>query len=131
MDKLPRMNAQRQEAAEYLTSRLAEIDGITPPPVLDGRTHVYQTYSAMLDSSVDRANLLAYLNEQGIGASVHFDPPVHMQPAYQTGAFAVHDLSVTEYVASHIVSLPMYPGIGKDNIDYVVEHVRAGIANQR
>ena len=33
------------------------------------------------------------------------------------------ELPVTDYVSSHIVSLPMYPGLKISEIDYIIDRI--------
>jgi dTDP-4-amino-4,6-dideoxygalactose transaminase len=78
-------------------------------------------YTAKL-KGVDRNKFLAELRARGIGASVHFDPPVHTQPFYveQFGSGKL-DLPVTMRVSRCIVTLPMYPGMSEDDVSYVAQ----------
>ena len=62
------------------------------------------------------------LRERGIGASVHFDPPVHLHNYYRREFPDVH-LPVTEEVASSIVTLPMFPGLRRDELEEVVDTI--------
>jgi perosamine synthetase len=70
---------------------------------------------------VDRSKFLARLREQGIGATVHFDPPVHTQPHYAQLGYAKLDLPVTMKLAASIVTLPMYPRMSEDDVSYVAQ----------
>lgn len=69
------------------------------------------------------------LQNQGIAAGVHYPVPLHRQPAYQYLGMAEGSLPVTERVAAHVLSLPMYPELTQAQIDAVgralVEAVRA------
>ena len=89
---------------------------------MEYRKHVFQTYSILLDSKIDRSNFIKYLNSHGIGASVHFTPPIHRQKYYEEN-FKKIELPVTDYVSSHIVSLPMYPGLKISEIDYIFDKI--------
>jgi dTDP-4-amino-4,6-dideoxygalactose transaminase len=116
--KLDRMNeARRRHAAQYnalLDQRFFDL-----PVEAPGRKHVYQMYTIKLKKG-DRTKFLAELRGQGIGATVHFDPPVHTQPfyaeAYNSAKLA---LPVTNKVAEGIVTLPIYPGMSEDDVSFV------------
>jgi len=73
----------------------------------------------------DRDRLQAELNERGIAAGVHYPVPLHRQPAYQHLGIPEGALPVTEQVASHILSLPMYPELTEDQIAAVGKAVSA------
>jgi len=124
MQKLERMNdARRKHAAQYDTLLRREFFDL--PVEAPGRKHVYQMYTAKL-KAVDRSRFLAELRAQGIGASVHFDPPVHTQPFYaeqcRSGKL---NLPVTMKVSHCIVTLPMYPGMSEDDVCYVAQAANA------
>ena len=103
----------------------------TLPVEAPGRNHVYQMYTVKL-KGVDRNRFLAELRAQGIGASVHFDPPVHTQPFYleKYGSDKL-DLPVTMNVSRTIVTLPIYPGMSEDDVSYVAETANAAAAKFR
>jgi perosamine synthetase len=77
---------------------------------------------------VDRTRFIDALRSQGIAASVHFDPPVHLQP-YYAQAYGVEegDLSVTESLSQSIVSLPMYPALEQSQLDEIVRAVQFAV----
>jgi perosamine synthetase len=123
LEKLERMNAARQHHAAALSEGLGVYqDDLDLPVTHPQATHVWQMYTVKLHEGIDRIAFLKYLREQGIGASVHFDPPVHRQPLYAEMNHR-HPLEVTECVAGRIVTLPMYPKLQPEDIAYMVEHV--------
>ena len=79
-------------------------------------------FTILVDSTI-RDDLLKYLNEKGVGASVHFDPPVHLQLPYR-GLRKATPLSVTEDVALSLISLPIYPAMSNDDVDFVCETIQ-------
>jgi perosamine synthetase len=119
MGKIDGLNDKRRAHSKYLSKELAHIDWITPPLELERRKHVYQTYSILLSDNLDRFQFVKYLNNAGIGASVHFDPPIHLHQYYKKN-YPTKNLPNTEYVSSHIVSLPMFPDLKKSELDYMV-----------
>lgn len=121
LKKLDTMNEMRRRHAAYLNKRLGDVNGIDMPVELKGCKHVYQMYTIKLHEHIDRTRFISQLRAAGIGASVHFDPPVHRQPYYEK--YSNNDLKVTERVADSIVTLPMYPSLKKEEIDYVADNV--------
>ena len=49
--------------------------------VIENAEHVYQMYTVQIAKNL-RNSFVDYLNKRGIGASVHFDPPLHKQKIY-------------------------------------------------
>jgi len=120
MKKLDRMNeARRKHAAQY--NSLLSKDHFDLPVEAPGRRHVYQMYTMKLQD-VDRTAFLAELRGQGIGATVHFDPPVHTQPYYaEMLAGTKLDLPATTRVTQTIVTLPLYPAMSESDVSFVCE----------
>ena len=71
------------------------------------------------------------LNKCDIGASVHFDPPVHKQPFYARGNYDMSGLQVTENVVKRIVTLPMYPSITVEQLDHMINSVKDALIQNR
>lgn len=121
MKRIEQMNTKRRELADKLTDLLELIDGINPPRELDDRRHVYQMYTILTDDHLDRDQLVEELNNRGVGASVHFYPPVHQQPRYENREYRNNDLTVTEEVSDSIITLPLFPQLELDEIEYIAE----------
>lgn len=119
MKKVDDMNARRRHVAA-IYSRLLDPTLFDLPVTRPGFTHVWQMYTVKV-KDVDRTRMLARLKEQGIGASVHFDPPVHAQPYYVESGFGKLDLPVTMKVVESIVTLPIYPTMSDDDVQYVAD----------
>ncbi|BBO88337.1 DegT/DnrJ/EryC1/StrS family aminotransferase [Desulfosarcina ovata] len=117
--KLPEMNRRRIKLAEYYNKSLRSIDqGIKSPAVLKNATHVYQMYTVQV-SPHRRDSLVELLRENSIEASVHFIPPVHLQDYYRERFPDTPALPNTEILSKSLVTLPMYPGLSFEDIDYI------------
>lgn len=117
LKKLDQMNELRRKHAEYLNRNLPKEH--MDLPVEDSNVkHVYQMYTVKLHDNLDRTKFLKFLREKEIEASVHFDPPVHKQPAYSNYNVS---LPITEKVSDRIVTLPMFPALKKEELDYMIE----------
>lgn len=81
--------------------------------------HVYQLFSVR---AKDRDNLMKYLAAAGIMTKIYF-PPVHTTHFYKNVLKYDCDLPVTMKVFSDIISLPFYPGMPVEDMDYVVEKI--------
>ena len=69
----------------------------------------------------DRDVFMKYMNEKEIQCSVHF-LPLHKMKAYKT-FYHDENLNNTEFLGEHLVSLPLYPGLSKDEMDYIIDSV--------
>jgi perosamine synthetase len=131
MKRIDELNQRRRSHAAYLTHQLTDLAGIEPPSEPDHASHVYQMYTVLTTEEVNRDAFVEGLKNRGIGASVHFDPPVHRQPYYEDAAYRKADLSNTDYVASNIVTLPMYPGLKQANLERIVSAVEETVMQVR
>ncbi|MEK7531831.1 MAG: DegT/DnrJ/EryC1/StrS aminotransferase family protein [Patescibacteria group bacterium] len=69
----------------------------------------------------NREEFIAQMLEEGIQCAIHFRP-IHLMKAYEN--FPREDLSVTERIGSLMVSLPVFPAMTDEEVDYVSEKVR-------
>jgi perosamine synthetase len=130
MKRLEELNAGRRRVAARYLEELAGLDGLVLPAIADGRTHVWQMFTVMLREA-DRSELLRKLRSVGVGASVHFDPPVHLQPRYRDARIGPGGLAHTEWVAEHIVTLPIDPALSDADVDHVVAALRWALAEPK
>ena len=123
--KLPHLEnwteARRSHARRY-NELLADADVITPFESPDAR-HVYHLY---VIRTPRRDRMLAHLKSKGIDAGIHYPIPVHRQPAYLKQGYGDVSLPITERVAGEIISLPMFPELTPEQIEYVAQTVREG-----
>jgi dTDP-4-amino-4,6-dideoxygalactose transaminase len=126
------MNTKRRRLAKRYDAGLKQVPELDLPVIAAGAEHVYQMYTVKLSRKIHRTRFLASLRAQGIGATVHFDPPVHQQPFYAPMARRQKaQLSVTDDVASRIMTLPMYPDMTEKQIDRVIDALKKTLKENR
>jgi perosamine synthetase len=75
----------------------------------------------------DRDKFMYYMKDNGVKCSVHF-PPLHMMKAFKSiDGFC----SNTEEVYKHIVSIPLYPYMPDEEVDYVIDLVLKWMNQQK
>lgn len=111
-------NSKRARLAEIYNKELSAVN-ISVPCRRENCTHVYHLY---VIRSTRRAELLNFLREKGIDASIHYPVPVHLQPAYIR--LGNRSLRETETLASQVLTLPMYPELSEAEVHSVIEAVR-------
>jgi dTDP-4-amino-4,6-dideoxygalactose transaminase len=101
---------------------------ITLPTTPDGCHHNGHIFALRLANSQLRNALIAYLQEQHIGAVFHYIP-LHTSPAYAAICQTPPSLPVTEHAQGAIIRLPIWAGI-KDWQDRVIDHVSEWLTAQ-
>lgn len=109
-------NAARRQVADWYNELLAGQNGIKLPAVAGDAEHVYHLYVVEVEN---RDAIQKALNEQGIGAGVHYPVPLHEQPAYAGLGYASDAFPVTQRAGQKILSLPIFPEMTRDQAERV------------
>jgi len=109
---LAKWNEERREVARRYDELLADSEGmVVLPHVPSWSRAVYHLYVVQVD---DRDRLQQDLTAAGIGTGIHYPIPLHLLKAYEGLGFRPGDFPVAEHVASHVLSLPMFPGLAPE-----------------
>ena len=119
--RLASWNESRRQNAKHYNELLSPIKGVTVPLEAEGCRHVYHLYVILVD---DRDGLQKYLNDKGIGTGLHYPVPLHLQKAYSYQGYKEGEFPVTESVAKRLLSLPMFPELTKQQIEYVAASIK-------
>ena len=79
--------------------------------------HVFHLFVVYIE---DRDNFMKYCNQKGIELKIHYPQPPHLSTAYEYLGYHVNDFPITEKMADHIVSLPLYNGMETEKLEYVI-----------
>jgi dTDP-4-amino-4,6-dideoxygalactose transaminase len=122
--RLAEWNTDRQSAAGTYAELLKGIPEVRLPSAAPGNEHVWHLYVVRVPS---RDAVLADLQAAGVGAGIHYPTPVHL-----TGAFAgtgrPGEFPVTERAAGEILSLPIYPGIRREQQERVADVLATAVS---
>lgn len=120
MKKLPDLNlARKRLATMYLNELTSLTTHLKFPSVPTGFTHSWQMFTLLVLND-RRDALLEWLNSNKVGASVHWNPPVHMQPVYRNFKCA-DSLEETQFIAKSIITLPLYPSMRDQDVGRVCD----------
>ena len=123
LHKFEKLINLRRKNAKYLSSRLSKYKYINVPKEPTGYRHVYQLYTIQLENSKIRNNLSKFLTKKGIMTKIFFEP-IHMTDFYKKQVFGKSPkLPITENTYEKILTLPMHPGLKKEELDYICDSV--------
>lgn len=111
---------RRQLARRY--DRLLAGTAVRTPAVRADVEHVYHLY--VIQTEV-RNLLRDHLEGSGIAAGIHYPTPIHLQPAYADLGYRRGDFPVAEQSSARVLSLPIFPELADDEVQYVAEALLA------
>ena len=123
--RLDSWNDLRRNKAALYNMLLSEIDGIELPFEEEFGKSVYNYYTIRLkDDKLNRDRLRKHLESKGIQTMVYYPLSLHLQEAYRGLNNKMGDLPESEQAQQQVLSLPMYPELGEEEIREVVEEIR-------
>ena len=131
--KLPHLdewNAARRSRVALYDQMLQNVPGIVTPYVLPQVEPVYHLYVIRVTDG-RRDALQRDLSRAGIATGLHYPIPVHLQQAYAAMGHKPGDFPVSEQLAAQGLSLPMYPELTDEQVQYVADKIGEFMTNER
>ena len=119
LKKLPGWTTRRREIASYYYERLSGLDMIVPTDQPFEKA-VYHTFIIQTGS---RDELKNFLSAKQIDTKIHYPVPIHLQDAAKYLGYRKGDFPVTENQTGTILSLPVYPELTNDQVEYVADTI--------
>jgi dTDP-4-amino-4,6-dideoxygalactose transaminase len=122
--KLPHLagwSAKRRENAAYYDAAFADLADVTTPYIDASNESIFNQYTIRVQK---RDALQAHLKNAGIGTSVYYPLPLHLQPCFAYLGYKQGACPEAERAASEVLSLPIFPELTRDQLDEVVAAVR-------
>ncbi|MEG0858025.1 MAG: DegT/DnrJ/EryC1/StrS family aminotransferase [Pseudomonas sp.] len=111
----------RQQVARKYDELLGDVSGVTSLHVEAHNVSAYAQYTIVVE---DRARLQNGLREAGIPSAIHYPVPLNRQPAVADEKVS---LPVGDFLAEHVISLPMHPYLSNVEVAQVVATVRRSV----
>jgi dTDP-4-amino-4,6-dideoxygalactose transaminase len=127
LKRLRQWNQARQANAAMYDELLGEIPGVGVAEVADFAESVYHLYVIMVD---DRDGLQQFLGEKGIATGLHYPVPLHLQKAYVHLGYKAGAFPAAEKAAARLLSLPMFPELTRNQIEYVADSIKEFMAKR-
>lgn len=119
---LEKWNEKRRQVAIKYTEGLKGVGDLVTPTYEEGCTPVWHLYVVQTSK---RDELLKHLNDNGVGAQIHYPIPIHEMASYPELAGQADELKVSSEKAKKILSIPIYPDITDEQVQYVIDTVKS------
>jgi dTDP-4-amino-4,6-dideoxygalactose transaminase len=113
-------NASRVAIAKLYSDLLLRTPSLTLPCIARGATSVFHQYVVR---HPNRAELQQHLKNCGIETLIHYPVPPHLQQAYLELGYTRGSFPIAEHIANTCLSLPIYPGLKAEEINFISESI--------
>ena len=115
----------RQENAQKYRALFshAGLEDVVELPYEKEDRHIYNQFVIRVGERRD--DLRGFLSDAGIGTEVYYPVPLHLQDCFSDLNYKKGDFPQAEHAALHTLALPIYPELSDDQIEYVVEKIKA------
>lgn len=110
----------RAKIANRYRSRLQNVQRIQIPQIDKNTKPVSYVFNILAEK---RDDLSKFLTSKGIGWSVYYPIPLHLQKCFSYLGYKEGDFPIAEQVCKEIIALPIYPEMHEDEIDYVCDAI--------
>jgi dTDP-4-amino-4,6-dideoxygalactose transaminase len=114
----------RRRNARFYDEGLGGIESLRLPEVRPENDSIVNQYTIRITDG-GRDALADFLRKRGVGSGVYYPRPLHLQECFAYLGHSVGDFPESEKASSEVLSLPVYPELTEEELDYVVESVRA------
>lgn len=123
MKKLDRFVARRKEIANKYNQAFKNVQNIILPKQSDNCNSSWHLYAIQILNK-DRKQVFDKLRQLGIGVNVHYIP-VYKHPYYQNNGYSKTACANAENYYKHAISIPIFPKMTDEEVDYVIENIKA------
>ncbi len=120
LQHLDRWNEGRRTNAAIYDHLFDGADVLTPTARPDSY-HIYNQYTMRVSR---RDELRESLKNKGIGTEIYYPVPLHLQECYASLGYEEGSLPVSEQAAREVISLPIFPELSREEMEYVASAVR-------
>jgi perosamine synthetase len=126
LKKIDLFNKARIDNAKLLDKGLSGIKGLIIPKIQPGRTHVYHQYTIRITPKfgMAREEVIKQLHKREIGAGIYYPKPLHSYPHIAKLGYKIGDFPESERVAEEVLSLPVHPKVGREDINKIVAAIK-------
>ncbi|MHC4557898.1 MAG: DegT/DnrJ/EryC1/StrS family aminotransferase [Planctomycetota bacterium] len=110
-------NEKRRQNTAFYDSIFAG-SPVTIPKIDENNLSIYHQYTVTVP---ERDKLQKFLAENQIGSAVFYPKPLHLQDCFKELGYRQGDMPVAERLCNEVLSLPVYPELLQEQIEYIVK----------
>lgn len=110
-------NEERRIIAEKYNKRITNSKVRLPLLPEDRKEHVFHIYPILVEN---RKEFIEYVSQNDIMTNVHYPIPIMEQKGYKEYHGTIDQYPVTAKICAQEVSLPLYPGMTNEQVDWVI-----------
>lgn len=122
--RLTEANAARRRHAALYDQLLSEVLEVIRPTAAAHCRHVYHIYAVRV---ADRDGVMQRMAARGVNCAIHYPVPIHLQKAYGFLGLGPGSYPVAERCAREFLSLPMYPELRPEQVEFVVKTLKESL----
>ncbi len=115
--------ASRRRLAEGYQRRLGSV--VATPASSNSSDSAWAQYTLVVD---ERDEVQKILGQSGIPTAIYYPKPMHLQTAYAGFGDGAGSLPVSEFLADHVLGLPMHPYLSDEHIGQICDAVKAAVS---
>lgn len=119
---LSKFNEARKAVADQYDKAFAGCHSISVPERRNYSSHIFHQYTIRVKDG-NRDELKKFLDSKNIPSMVYYPGPLHMQKAYSYLGYRETDLPVTTSLCREVLSLPMYPEMEREQLEYITINI--------
>ncbi len=116
---LDQWNAKRRQNAA-LYDNFFTGSAVKLPKIDSNNVSIYHQYTVTVP---ERDRLKKYLAEKEIGSAIFYPHPLHLQECFRQLGYSKGDFPVAERLCEDVLSLPIYPELKKEQIEYAANAI--------
>ncbi len=122
LTRLDQFNQERRTAAAHYIRLLQDVAEVTVPAVPDYTDHVFHQFTIQVPPE-RRDALISHLSTAGVAAQIYYPMRLSAHAPYQS--FPRGDVAVTARLNRTVLSLPMFPELTTDEIQYITSTIKS------
>lgn len=112
----------RNRVAKIYTEGLKDVCGVKVQGIKDSnQQNVYYVFNIFAEN---RDDLVKFLTEKGVGTSIYYPKPLHLQKCFEYLGYKEGDFPVTEKMCKKILALPIYPELKNEEAEYICDCIK-------